>query len=72
MNRIDLSIPQLGFVIATRAALGAGIGLLLSQKLARKQSRTVGLALVAFGALTTIPAILAIRGSVRKPLWKAA
>ncbi len=73
MNKIDLSIPEFAFVIATRAALGMGIGLLLSQNLARKQSRTVGVALVTLGALTTIPAILAIRGSMhRKPLWRAA
>ena len=67
MKRVHLSFPELGFVIATRAALGAGIGLLLSRKLGDR-SRTVGLALVALGALTTIPALLAIRRSARAPL----
>jgi hypothetical protein len=73
MKKIDLPLPEFAFVIATRAALGAGIGLLLSQKLARRRARAVGLALVALGALTTIPAVIAIRGSVhRNPLWRAA
>ena len=30
MKRVDLSFPEFGFVVATRAALGAGIGLLLT------------------------------------------
>lgn len=72
MKRIDLPIPKFAFVVATRAALGAGIGLLLSQRLARKQAKTMGLALVAFGILTTVPALIAVRGSVRRPLWKVA
>jgi hypothetical protein len=30
MRRLDLSLPEFLFVIATRAALAAGVGLLLS------------------------------------------
>ena len=73
MKRIDLSIPQFAFVIATRAALGAGIGLLLSQRLPRKSLRALGLTLVALGALTTVPALITIRGGARRNrLWRAA
>ena len=73
MKRIDLSIPQFAFVVATRAALGAGIGMLLSPRLPRKRLRAVGLTLVALGALTTVPALIAIRGAARRRLfWKAA
>jgi hypothetical protein len=72
MKRIDLSIPQFAFVVATRAALGAGLGLLLSEKLRRKNRRTVGLSLLLLGALTTIPALTTIRGSFRNPLSRAA
>jgi hypothetical protein len=72
MKRIDLPFRELAFVVSTRAALGVGIGLLLSQKLGRK-SRAVGLTLVALGALTTIPAVLAIRRSAHRGfLWRAA
>ena len=63
MKRLDLSFPEFGFIVATRAALGAGIGLLRSRK-------AVGATLVAIGALTTIPAALAIRGA-RRPAPKS-
>ena len=38
--------------------LGAGIALLLSEKLSDEQRRAVGWTLVAVGALTTIPLVL--------------
>jgi hypothetical protein len=56
MRRLRLSGPQIGFLVGTRAALAAGAGLLLSGKLSRTARRRIGTALVAFGALTTIPA----------------
>ena len=52
-----LTGPQLGFVIATRAALGAGIGLILSGKLPGNVRQRLGIGLVTLGALTTIPAV---------------
>ena len=70
MRRLDLSFPEFGFIVATRAALGAGIGLLLSQRLPRRRRKAVGAALVAVGALTTIPAAFAIRGA-RRPAPKS-
>jgi len=65
MKRLDLSFPEFGFIVATRAALGAGIGLLVSQRLPRRSRKAVGATLVAIGALTTIPAAFAIRGARR-------
>jgi hypothetical protein len=50
-----ISLPELGLVASTRAALGAGIGLLLSERLDPKPRRAVGWTLLAVGALTTIP-----------------
>jgi hypothetical protein len=67
MKRLDLSFPEFGFIVATRAALGAGLGLLLAQRLGRKQQRAVGATLVAIGAITTIPAAFALRGARRGP-----
>src|SRR5215471_7620952 len=63
MKRLDLNLPTFGFIVSTRAALGVGIGLLLSSKIPESRRRTVGLTLVGVGAATTIPAlVLAFRG----------
>jgi NhaP-type Na+/H+ or K+/H+ antiporter len=56
VKRVDVSLPQFLFVVGTRAALGAGLGLLASLKLRRCYQKQLGIALLAFGALTTIPA----------------
>ena len=66
-KRVDLSFPEFGFIVATRAALGAGVGLLLADRLRRRQRRSIGSTLVAVGALTTIPAAFALFGSERHP-----
>jgi hypothetical protein len=55
-----------GFVVATRAALGAGIGLLVSTKIPERQRRTLGVTLVSIGAVTTIPALMAVVRGFRK------
>jgi hypothetical protein len=60
MKTVALSLPTLAFVVSTRAALAAGIGLLLSTRLTESRRRAVGLTLVALGAVTTIPAVKAI------------
>ena len=57
-----LSVPELGFIVATRGMLGAGVGLLLSDKMSAPQRRAVGWMLVAVGAVTTIPAAMAVFG----------
>ena len=65
MKRLDLSFPQFGFIVATRAALGAGVGLLMARKIGRRRQRAVGATLLALGALATIPAAFAIRAARR-------
>jgi predicted phosphoribosyltransferase len=71
MRIVTLALPQFGFVVATRAALGAGLGVLLSGRLSAPRRRAVGLGLVALGAATTIPAARwlsrGIRRSRRRP-----
>ena len=62
MKRLDLSVPQFAFVVATRAALGAGVGLLLAGRLRRHLRRRLGSALVTIGVLTTIPIGLSVFG----------
>jgi hypothetical protein len=57
-----LSFPELAFTVATRAMLGAGLALLLSEKLTAEQRKAVGTTLTVVGLLTTIPAVWAVCG----------
>ena len=56
--KTELTLPELGLIAATRGLLGAGIALLLADKLSAEQRRAVGWTLTAVGALTTIPLAL--------------
>jgi hypothetical protein len=67
MKRFNLPAPSFFFIVATRALLGAGVGLLVSDKLPRKRRKTVGATLVGLGALTTIPALFALFGRGSDP-----
>ena len=60
MKNVVLSLPMLGFVVGTRIALAAGVGLLLSNKIPESRRRAIGLTLVSIGAATTIPAAMAV------------
>jgi hypothetical protein len=62
MQTKSITIPEIALIGGTRFALGVGVGLLLSRRLNSFQSKGAGLALVAFGALTTIPLALEIAG----------
>ena len=57
MTRTPLSIPEIAIIGGTRAALGAGVGMLLADRLNDDQRRAVGWTLVAIGAITTIPIV---------------
>jgi hypothetical protein len=52
-----LTIPEIALIGGTRAALGAGVGLLLADKLKGNPRRAVGVTLVLVGALSTIPIV---------------
>jgi presenilin-like A22 family membrane protease len=62
MRKPDLTFPELMFVVGTRAFIGAGLGLLISGRLSKRQRQTAGLVLLAAGAITTIPAAAAVFG----------
>jgi len=55
MLTTELRLPELGLIAGTRGLLGAGIALLLADKLSDDRRKGVGWTLVAVGALTTIP-----------------
>jgi hypothetical protein len=63
MKRTPLSIPEIGFIGGTRAAFGAGVALLLADRLNDDQRRAVGWTLLAVGALTTIPIVVQLVSS---------
>jgi hypothetical protein len=56
MRTVTLALPKFAFVVGTRAALAAGVGMLVASRLSGNRRRTVGLGLIVLGAATTIPA----------------
>ena len=58
MRKSVLTIPEIGLIGMTRVALGAGLALLLGDKLDRKERRAVGWSLFLVGVLTTAPLVL--------------
>jgi presenilin-like A22 family membrane protease len=54
-NKISISYPELGLFAATRGMIGAGIGLMLSNRISREKRKAIGLPLFIVGALSTIP-----------------
>ena len=60
MKEVQLTRPELGFIVITRAMLGAEIALLLADRLETDQRKAVGVTLALIGAVTTIPALLAV------------
>ena len=60
MKMKAISLPELILMAGTRVALGAGIGLLISQRLDDGQRKAAGLALLGVGILTTIPLLIGL------------
>ena len=66
MRSVLLTVPSFAFIVATRAALGVGVGLLAATRVPESRRRRVGAALVALGAATTVPAVMQVmRGRKR-------
>jgi hypothetical protein len=57
MRTVTLTLPMMGFVIATRAALAAGLALMFADRIPAGRRRAVGTALAAVGAATTVPIV---------------
>lgn len=60
MRERSLTIPEIALIAGTRVALGIGLGLLMSEKLSRDARKGAGWALVAVGALSTIPIVAGV------------
>jgi len=65
MKEVVLALPTFAFTVATRAALGLGVGLLVSERIPVSRRRGIGGALVALGAATTVPILMTVRRSLR-------
>ena len=75
MKEKALTIPEIALIAGTRVALGAGIALLLSDRLNKDQRKGAGWALFGIGVLTTIPILTSIitkRPVPEKPIVLAA
>jgi hypothetical protein len=65
MRETRITLPELILVAGTRAALGAGLGLLLANRLSKDQRLAAGWSLFLIGALSAIPLALEIFGGNR-------
>ncbi len=73
MREARLTLPEISLIAGTRVALGAGAGLLLSEKLSAEKRRAVGWTLLLVGVATTFPLAINVmckseRGSRKRGL----
>ena len=54
-RKVTLRTPTIALIAATRGMLGAGIGLLVADKLSARKRQIVGGALLTVGIASTIP-----------------
>jgi hypothetical protein len=62
MKERSLTIAEIGLIAGTRVALGAGLGLLISDRFNKDQRRGAGWALLGIGILSTIPIVVGVIG----------
>ena len=62
MKETCISIPELALIAGTRAALGAGVALILGEMLTKEQKKAVGWTLFLVGIVTTVPLLAGVIG----------
>jgi hypothetical protein len=62
MRETHLTIPELALIALTRGAAGAGLALLLADRLSGEQRKALGWGLFLIGALSTIPLVADVLG----------
>jgi hypothetical protein len=67
MKHASLTLPEIALLAGTRAAGGAGLALLLGDRLDPAARRAVGWTLLAIGIVTTIPLAADVLGKLRAP-----
>jgi hypothetical protein len=58
MKTAELTLPEIALIGGTRGVLGAGLGLLLANRINEDQRRAVGWAMFLIGAISTIPLVM--------------
>jgi len=65
MKQVRINLPELALIAGTRGMLGAGIGLLLADRLPGTQRKAVGWTLLAVSLLTTIPLAIGVLSEIQ-------
>jgi hypothetical protein len=58
MKRTELTVPEIALIGGTRGILGAGLALLLGNRMTEDQRKAVGWAMFLIGAISTIPLVM--------------
>ena len=66
MKVTRLTLPELALIAGTRAALGAGVALLLGDLLPKENRKTVGWTLFLIGVVTTAPLLAEVLGKTEQ------
>lgn len=66
MATFSLAPQQFGFVVATRAMLAFGLGLLASEHIPANRRKRIARALISIGAVSTVPALMTLRRAYRR------
>jgi len=66
--RTTISVPEIGLVAVTRGMLGAGLALLLADKLPREARTTIGWTLFLVGAISTVPLARDVLDKMNSPI----
>jgi hypothetical protein len=64
MKERGLTMPELGLIASTRGMLGAGVALLVGDRLEGRTRRALGWTLLMIGALSSVPILMHV---LRKP-----
>jgi len=67
MKERGLTIPEIMLIGGTRVALGVGLGLLLADRVTHDTRKGAGWALLAVGALSTVPLVIDVLGKPHLP-----
>jgi hypothetical protein len=62
MKTHPVTLPEMAIVAMTRGMAGAGVGLLVAERVPTRVRRAVGWTLFAVGAATTVPIVLSFLG----------
>lgn len=71
MRRTTIPLPLIGLIAVTRGMLGAGLGLLLADRLTPRQKKAAGWTLFLAGAVSTVPLAARVLGEARDQVSEA-